>query len=68
MEMKRRRKLTRDQWSEIQARSETTLRTLQERIDHHRASLREKYGPHYQPSTLEERIAYHQARLKEPEG
>ena len=65
MAKRKRKTIGADQWADVQARSERTLRLLQERIDFHQARLREQYGPDYRFPTLEERIAYHAARLRE---
>ena len=64
MAKKRRKSLTADEWAEIKARSDRSLAMLQERIDYHRAKVRERYGPDYEP-TLEERLAYWNAVVGE---
>ena len=65
MAKRKRKRVSPEQWADVQARTERTLRLLQERIDYHRAKLRERYGPDYRVPTLEERIAYHASKLKE---
>jgi hypothetical protein len=62
---KKRKRISSEEWAEIEARTDRTLRMLQSRIDYHTAKLREEHGPDYRIPTLEERIAYHEARLRE---
>jgi hypothetical protein len=44
---KKRKRISSEEWAEIEARTDRTLRMLQSRIDYHTAKLREEHGPDY---------------------
>ena len=58
---RKKRRLTPEERADAERRAQETLSLLQERIDYHRAKLKEERGPDYEPPTLEE----HAARLHE---
>jgi len=58
---KKRKGLGPEERAEADRRTAETLSLLQERIDFHRAKLKEEHGPDYEPPTLEE----YEAQLRE---